>query len=221
MTDTQAVLFDLDGTLLDTGRDMGAALNHLLEDHGKSPLPYREIRAKVSHGANALVKLGFGVEPEDTGFERLRSGFLAHYERDLCRHTCMFDGMQRVLEWLEQRHLPWGIVTSKPAYLTTPLLRTLGLLERAACVVSGDTLKKRKPHPEPLLHGCRLAGGAPRSCIYVGDAERDIEAGRQAGLTTLVATFGYIAVGDRPETWGADGLIDHPEDILNWVRTGD
>ena len=217
MNDTQAVLFDLDGTLLDTGYDMGCALNQLLRDHERSPLPYHAIRSKVSHGANALVALGFDMEMGDPGFESLRQGFLEHYERALCVHTVLFDGMNDVLDRLEEQQLPWGVVTNKPEYLTTPLLEELDLLNRAACVVSGDTLDKRKPHPEPLLHACRLAGGKPRYCMYIGDAERDIVAGKSAGMTTLVATFGYLATEDRPETWGADGMVHSPEDILHWI----
>lgn len=217
MTRTDVVLFDLDGTLLDTGQDMGAALNRLLQDHGRPPLPYPTIRAKVSHGANALVELGFAIDAGDSGFEDLRQGFLRHYQQDLRVHTCLFEGMEGVLQHLEHRGLPWGIVTNKPAYLTQPLLADLGLLQRAACVVSGDTLDQRKPHPKPLLHGCRLAGGDPRLSLYIGDAERDIEAGNRAGMTTLVATFGYLATEDQPEHWGASGMIDQPQDILQWI----
>lgn len=220
MNDTKVVLFDLDGTLLDTGRDMGAALNRLLADHDRPALPYAVIRSQVSHGANALVQLGFGLPVEDPQFEQLRVEYLRHYEQGLCVHSGLFDGMDDVLAHLEARRLPWGIVTNKPAYLTEPLLDQLGLLPRAACVVSGDTLKTRKPCPEPLLYGCRLAGGEPASCVYVGDAERDIQAGRDAGMKTLVATFGYLASIDQPEDWGADGMIDHPEDILRWIHPG-
>lgn len=220
MGDTQAVLFDLDGTLLDTSLDMGSALNRLLMEHGRKPLPLERIRSKVSHGANALVQLGFGLPPEDSWFDQLRLGFLRYYEKDLCTHTSLFDGMSTVLGYLETHCLPWGIVTNKPAYLTEPLLQELGLLSRAACIVSGDTLDTRKPCPEPLLYGCRLAGGEPQASIYIGDAERDVQAGKEAGMTTLIATFGYLATDDQPETWGADGMVDQPEDILNWVQRG-
>lgn len=219
MHDTQAVLFDLDGTLLDTSHDMGSALNSLLAEHGRQPLPYAEIRSKVSHGARALVKLGFDLHQEDAWFDQLCRGFLRYYEQNLCAHTCLFDGMTNVLSYLETHRLPWGVVTNKPAYLTEPLLEELGLLTRAACVVSGDTLTTRKPCPQPLLYGCQLAGGEPGACMYIGDAERDIQAGKGAGMTTLIATFGYLASDDQPEAWGADGMIDHPEDILDWVKT--
>ena len=217
MRDTQAVLFDLDGTLLDTGHDMGSALNRLLQDFGRPPLPYDKIRSKVSHGANALIALGFEAGLKDSGFDQLRAAFLKHYEQTLCTSTCLFDGMNEVLDYLEERQLPWGVVTNKPEYLTEPLLHELGLLSRAACVVSGDTLETRKPHPEPLLHACRLAGGSPRYSMYIGDAERDIEAGKSAGMITLIATFGYLATEDEPESWGADGVVHSPGDILNWI----
>lgn len=219
MHDTQTVLFDLDGTLLDTSHDMGSALNRLLVEQGRTPLPYERIRSEVSHGANALVRLGFALHQEDAGFEQLRQDFLTYYEQDLCVHTCLFDGMNNVLGYLEARRLPWGVVTNKPEYLTRPLLEELGLWTRATCVVSGDTLETRKPCPEPLLYGCRLTGADPRACMYIGDAERDIQAGKSAGMKTLIATFGYLASDDQPEAWGADGMIDHPEDILNWIQT--
>ena len=213
-----AILFDLDGTLLDTGPDMAHALDVLLEEHGQPPLAYETVRPYVSEGSIGLIRLAFGCSPEDREYDGLRRRFLELYESFLTRETCLFDGMDEVLAKLEGDAIRWGIVTNKPAYLTTPLLEQLQLLHRAASVVSGDTLAQRKPHPAPLLHGCRLAGGDPAASVYIGDAERDIEAGRSAGMTTLVATFGYLATEDRPETWGADGMIDRPEDIIDWIH---
>jgi phosphoglycolate phosphatase len=213
----QAVLFDLDGTLLDTGRDMGNALNRLLDKYGRTTIPYTRIRPNVSHGAGALLKLGFGTDAGDPEFEGLRRQFLDYYEQDLCSNTQLFEGTSEVLTHLDQRNLPWGIVTNKPEYLTRPLLDSFGLLARAACVVGGDTLSKRKPHPAPLLYGCSLTGKDPADCIYVGDAKGDIDAGRGAGMKTLVATFGYLSAQDEPEDWGADGMIEHPREILNWI----
>ncbi len=214
---TQAVLFDLDGTLLDTGRDMGSALNRLLEKYGRSTIPYARIRPNVSHGAAGLLKLGFGTDTGDAVYDALRLQFLDYYEQDLCSHTQLFGGMSEVLADLDKHNLPWGIVTNKPEYLTLPLLETLGLLARTACVVGGDTLAQRKPHPAPLLHGCSLAGKDPADCIYVGDARGDIDAGRSAGMKTLIATFGYLSAEDDPGDWGADGMIEHPQEILNWI----
>jgi phosphoglycolate phosphatase len=217
MTDRRTLLFDLDGTLLDTAPDMAYALNRLLSERQYEPLPFEHIRGHVSHGANALTRLGFQVAPDEPAFASLRKRFLEIYADNLCRETRLFSGMESILERCERIGTAWGVVTNKPSFLTDPLLRRLGLWDRAACVVSGDTLDRRKPHPEPLLHACRIAGGAPDRCIYVGDAERDIEAGRRAGMTTLVATFGYLTNSDRPEDWGADGLLRDPVDLLHWL----
>ncbi len=217
MVSIETVLFDLDGTLLDTAPDLAYALNRVLEEQGRAALAFAAIRPVVSHGAMALIRLGFGLEPEEPEFEPLRQRLLAIYRDNLARETRPFPGMQELLEQLETQGLRWGVVTNKPAWLTDPLLAALGLFERAACVVSGDTLPERKPHPAPMLHACRLAGSAPEACLYIGDAERDVAAGRAAGMGTLVARFGYIDKVDKPELWGADGLIDAPAEVLNWL----
>ncbi len=218
MPDARTVLFDLDGTLVDTAPDMAAALNDLLREQGRAPLAYSRVRPHVSHGATALTRLGFEMDPDHPQFDQLRGRFLQHYQRRLCRETRVFDGIEDVLSYCETHGIRWGVVTNKPGYLTEPLLAQLDLVHRAACVVSGDTLTNRKPHPDPLLHGCRLASGSPERCIYVGDAARDVEAGRRAGMTTLVALFGYLGEADRPETWGADGLVRVPQDIIGWLQ---
>jgi 2-phosphoglycolate phosphatase len=213
----RAVLFDLDGTLADTAPDMAAALNRLLSARGRPALPLETIRPHVSHGGRALIRLGFGLEPDDAGFQPLRQKLLAYYRQDIARHTRLFPGVNDLLQGLEARGLPWGIVTNKPTWLTEPLLRRLGVGGRAACIVSGDTTAFSKPHPEPIHHACRLMDRDARNCWYVGDARRDIEAGRAAGSRTLVALFGYLGDGDHPETWGADGLIEHPSHVLRWL----
>jgi len=212
------VLFDLDGTLLDTAPDMALALNRLRLEEGIPALPFEQIRPEVSHGAAAMIRLGFGMTLENPDFARLRQRFLDLYQGDLAIDTAPFPGVQETLCQLESRTIPWGVVTNKPGWLTEPLLRALRLWERAACVVSGDTLAKRKPDPEPLLYASQLVGIAPARCLYVGDAERDIEAGRRAGMVTLAARFGYLQADDKPEAWGADGLIDKPEDLLVWLN---
>jgi N-acetyl-D-muramate 6-phosphate phosphatase len=211
-----ALLLDLDGTLLDTAPDMGGALNRLRAEHGLEPLAAEVIRPVVSHGAMRLVALGF---PEAAGesFESLRLRFLDLYAAHLAVGTRLFPGFDAVLETLESRGLPWGVVTNKPGWLTTPLLAALGLDHRSACAVSGDTLPERKPHPLPLLHAARLLGVEPGRCIYVGDAERDIQAGRAAGMTTLVATYGYISAGEDPLQWQPHGLVSEPAELLAWV----
>jgi phosphoglycolate phosphatase len=211
-----ALLLDLDGTLLDTAPDMGGALNRLRAEHGLEPLAAEVIRPVVSHGAMRLVALGF---PEATGesFESLRLRFLELYAAHLAVGTRLFPGFDAVLETLESRGLPWGVVTNKPGWLTTPLLAALGLDHRSACAVSGDTLPERKPHPLPLLHAARLLDVEPGRCIYVGDAERDIQAGRAAGMTTLVATYGYISAGEDPLQWQPHGMLSAPAELLAWV----
>jgi 2-phosphoglycolate phosphatase len=215
----RTVLFDLDGTLADTAPDLAHALNILLGEKGKPPLPYDTIRPEVSHGATALIRLGFGVGPGDAGFDRLRRRFLDLYSENLCHHTRPFDGIVPLLQALAARGINWGIVTNKPAFLTDPLVARLHLAPAPACVVSGDTVPNRKPHPEPMLLACDRAGSRPEQCLYVGDAERDILAGRQAGMKTLVALFGYINSHENPGRWGADGMIRAPGDILEWLTT--
>jgi phosphoglycolate phosphatase len=171
----------------------------------------------VSHGASALVTLGFGKKAGDADFERLRQRFLALYTDNLCRHTRLFDGIPALLQALKQQGMNWGVVTNKPAFLTDPLMAQLKPEPAPACVVSGDTVANRKPHPEPMLHACTAAGSRPEQCLYVGDAERDILAGRHAGMKTLVALFGYINGHETPERWGADGMIRAPGEILDWL----
>ncbi|HHJ12939.1 MAG TPA: phosphoglycolate phosphatase [Gammaproteobacteria bacterium] len=214
----RAVLFDLDGTLLDTAPDLAAALNATLALNGRTPLPFEQIRPVVSHGGRALIERGFGISPDAPGFEALRKQLLDLYQANIARETRLFPGMDSVLDTLERSGIPWGVVTNKPGWLTEPLLDALGLRPRAACVVSGDTLDRRKPDPAPLLHACALAGCDPCHTLYVGDAERDIEAGRRAGMPTLAATFGYLLEHEDPADWGADALIHQPADILPYVQ---
>ena len=208
------VLFDLDGTFADTARDLAFALNETLRLHGRQPLPYQTIRPVVSHGGNALIRLGFNIAPGEPGFTEKRSDLLAVYERNLCRETRLFPGLERVLANLERRGLPWGIVTNKPAWLTDPLMTALGMTSRAASIVSGDTCQNRKPHPEPIVFACTQMGVEVERCVYVGDAARDIEAGRAAGAATIAALYGYLLPEDDPLTWAADAVAEHPEDLL-------
>ena len=216
MRNPSALLLDLDGTLLDTAPDMGGALNLLRAEHGLEPLPAATIRPVVSHGAMRLVALGFpGVAGDE--FEALRMRFLEIYAANLSAGTRLFPGFDAVLETLESRDLPWGIVTNKPGWLTAPLLAALGLERRAACVVSGDTVAERKPHPLPLLHAAEVVGVQPEHCVYVGDAERDIQAGRAAGMTTVVAAYGYISDEEDPRQWQPHGVVQAPDELLHWV----
>ena len=207
MTKIRTVLFDLDGTLADTAPDLALSLNTLLKEEGRIPLPYERIRPEVSHGSPGLIKLGFGLSQKDPDYARLRLRLLAIYADKLCHETRLFPGVDELLKALQKQGRHWGIVTNKPAFLTDPLMRQLNPSPPPVCIVSGDTTTNRKPHPEPMLHACAEAGSKPEQCLYVGDAERDIQAGKQAGMQTLVALFGYISVDETPEKWGADGMI--------------
>ncbi|HET9864047.1 MAG TPA: phosphoglycolate phosphatase [Steroidobacteraceae bacterium] len=212
----RGVLFDLDGTLLDTAQDMMNALNRLRAEERLAPLAYEQVRCQVSHGANALVKLSFGELPA-TEHEIMRQRLLEIYRRELATHTCLFEGGDEMLADLERRGLHWGIVTNKPGWLTDPLLIEVGLHTRARAVVSGDTLPHRKPHPLPLLHAAETLGVPPAACVYVGDAERDMQAAQAAGMYALVAGYGYLGDDDHAESWFAHGWLDTPLELLEWL----
>lgn len=213
-----AVLFDLDGTLADTAPDLAYALNQTLLHYGQQALPFEQIRPVVSHGGIALIKLGFAMQPEENGFEERRQHLLDVYLNNLCRETRLFDGMADVLAHLEQSEIDWGIVTNKPAWLTDPLMVQMGLSERTRAIVSGDTCAERKPHPMPIHHACELLGVPADQCWYVGDAGRDMQAGRAAGCATIGATFGYIYPDDPIEQWDSDINIDHPRELIRLIE---
>lgn len=214
---TRVVLFDLDGTLVDTAQDLGLALNEMRVRRGLTPVADGLIRSQASHGARGLLRIGFGLLPTDDGYEAMRQEFLDIYAGRLTTSSSLFPGMAEVLETVEAQGLLWGVVTNKPARFTEPLLGHLGLCSRAACVVSGDTCANPKPHPAPLLHACKQTASRPQDCLYVGDAQRDVEAATAAGMPTLVALYGYIAEEDRPREWGARGYIDQPLDLLRYL----
>jgi 2-phosphoglycolate phosphatase len=217
MAALRAVLFDLDGTLLDTAPDMVGALNKLLAERQRAPLPYDDVRNQVSHGSSRLVKLGFPDVDADT-FASLQKRYLDIYAGALSLESRLFPGMDGVLEDIASRGLHSGIVTNKPGWLTQPLLDQLGLTSRFACVVSGDTVSARKPHAMPMLHAAALAGVAAEACLYVGDAERDVQAAHAAGMPALVATYGYLQPDEDWQAWGGDGSIGHPTDLLPWLE---
>src|SRR5579863_1016882 len=211
-----AVLFDLDGTLLDTAPDMVGALNALRAEESLAPMPYETVRSAVSHGSARVVKTGFpDANPERS--TSLQQRFLQIYRGALSRETRLFPGMDQVLDALASRRIKSGIVTNKPAWLTEPLLADLGLRARFACVVSGDTLAERKPHPLPLLHAAALAEAAPSGCIYVGDAERDVQAAHAAEMPALVANYGYLRADEDSTRWRGDGYLQQPLDLLDWL----
>jgi phosphoglycolate phosphatase len=197
------VLFDLDGTLVDTAPDMVATLQDMQSDHGYEPVAYDLGRSNVSNGAMGLLRVGFPDLDED-GRRNLIAEFVERYADRLCELTTVFDGIDTLLGHLDDAGCPWGVVTNKPGRLTNPLLEKLGLFHRSICTISGDTLPVRKPEPGPLLLGCDIAGVDAGRSIYIGDAERDIQAGQRAGLATIAAAYGYITEDDDPREWGAD-----------------
>ena len=214
----RGVLFDLDGTLIDSAPDLAGAANRLRADHGMPPLPLEQLRPMVGSGARGMVGVAFGVAPGESRFESLRDAFLAHYEAGLLEQTHPFDGVDAMLSSLEAAGIAWGIVTNKAMRFTTPIVAGLGLAQRAAVVVCGDTTPHAKPHPEPLLHAARAMGLAPESVVYVGDDLRDAQAARAAGMAMVAATWGYLGLGEPVHTWGADALADAPSQLMDWLR---
>jgi N-acetyl-D-muramate 6-phosphate phosphatase len=203
----KAVLFDLDGTLADTAPDLANALNQVLIENNKPPLTFEEIRPIVSHGGIALIRLGFNIEPDQPKFENYRNRLLTIYEQNICQHTVLFPGLDKLLLQLEQHNILWGVVTNKPDWLSKPLIKHLNLTHRIASLVCGNTLTERKPHPAPLLHACKEMNISPEQCIYIGDAARDIEAGKRAGMLTIAAAYGYIEDHDPAENWQAEHIV--------------
>ena len=214
----KALLLDLDGTLLDTAPDMVSALNRLLITEGRSEIDYDTASKCVSKGAAALIQLGFNNTAEDADFERLRQNFLKEYEQHVCVDTKPYAGMLDILTWCESKKIHWGIVTNKPDYLAKPILDQLELTERSAVNVGGTTLSVTKPHPAPLLHCTTLLHIAPSDCLYVGDDERDIQAGRAAGMDTAVANWGYIDEAINPEDWQPNYICNQPEGLFRLVK---
>jgi phosphoglycolate phosphatase len=214
----KAVLFDLDGTFADTAPDLGAAVNHVLALNKMPPLPLKTLRPQASHGSVGLLGLAFGVTPDNPRFAGLRDEFLAHYTANICKHTTLFAGMAELLAAIEQRGLPWGIVTNKPHRFTLPLMQALGMASRAACLVSGDTCAHAKPHPMPMLHAAGLIGVAPEHCLYLGDDKRDMEAANAAQMRGIIAQYGYIAPQADLATWQAAGAVQHPQELLHYIE---
>lgn len=212
----RAVLFDLDGTLVDTAPDMVAVLQSLQSDRGVTPVDYELGRSYVSNGAVGLLRLGFPDAGDDL-VEELRLKYLEQYAEQLSARSAIFPGLELLLEHLQKIGRPWGVVTNKPQHLTEPLLAALDLAERAACCVSGDTLPQRKPDPAPLHHACDIAGFVAAQTLYIGDSSRDIEAGRAAGMGTIAAAYGYITPDDDAAAWGADALARDTQELAHIV----
>jgi len=212
-----AVLFDLDGTLADTAPDLGSALNRLRGEEGLVDVAFERLRQVASNGVRGLLEIGFDLTPEHDRYARLAQRFLDLYMTGLCVDTVLFDGVADLLGDLEARGIPWGIVTNKQQRFTLPLVADLGLARRAACIVSGDTAARAKPHPDPLLLASKLLDVRPERCMYVGDDIRDIQAGRAAGMTTVAAAYGYLGCSQPISAWGADALVDSPRELLRIV----
>lgn len=210
----QAVLFDLDGTLIDSAPDLGAAADKMRLDRGLPSLPAAQYRPMAGAGARGMLHIAFGMSPQDPDFDAMREEFFSNYERRMTHNTYAFDGVPDLLRALEQRPLPWGIVTNKSQRFTNPLTQSMPLLAGAGAVVSGDTTPHAKPHPAPLLEAARRLGIAPAACLYVGDDERDIVAGRAAGMRTVAATYGYLGSQLDTAVWQADAEIKSPMDLL-------
>ncbi len=211
------VLFDLDGTLIDSAPDLAGAANRLRGEHGLPPLPESELRPMVGAGARGMVGVAFGVGPQDARFDELRDAFLARYEEGLLQRTCVFDGVDAMLRALEDRGIPWGIVTNKAARFTMPIVEGLGLAARAAVVVCGDTTPRAKPYPDSLLFAAAALTLPPPGIVYVGDDHRDALAAQAAGMPMLAAAWGYLGKGEPIDAWGADAMIDDPAGVLNWL----
>ena len=213
----RAVLFDLDGTLIDSAPDLAGAANDLREQRGLPPMPLSELRPWVGAGARGMVGAALNVTPGHEEFEGLRDAFLRLYEERMTRLTHVFHDMQALLQCLASHPMPWGIVTNKHTRFAQPIVQALGLHEQSATLVCGDTTPHAKPHPEPLFEAARQIGLPPESCLYVGDDLRDVQAGAAAGMLTAAAGWGYLGAGESIEAWGADHIAQTPNELLKWL----
>lgn len=209
-----AILFDLDGTLLDTAKDLGNALNQILSGFNRPTVDYAVYRNIASDGAKGMLELGFGEDLKHYDFASLRQQFLDYYETNICVDTDYFSGVESLLLSLNQNNIPWGIVTNKPEFLTQQLVSSFPLLLNCAVIISGDTLNQRKPHPLPLLHAEEKLALASPNTWYIGDAERDIQAANAANMVSVIAQYGYIADMQQTNQWNADLSIHSPSDLL-------
>jgi phosphoglycolate phosphatase len=214
MTRVRAVLFDLDGTLIDSAPDLGAAANRLRVRRGLAELPLDDYRSMAGAGARGMLGVAFGMTPDHADYETMREEFFVSYEGSMVEHTRIFEGVPELVRALGQAGLAWGVVTNKAERFTLPLTRQMPLFDSAAAIVSGDTTPHPKPHPAPLLEAARRLGLVASDCIYVGDDERDIVAGRAAGMPTVAATYGYLGARADTAHWRADASVDSPLDVL-------
>ena len=213
----KTVLFDLDGTFADTAPDLAAALNHTRATRKLPPQPLALLRPQASHGSRGLIGVGFGIAPDHPDYDTLRDTFLDYYARNICVETKLFGDMAQLLDILEQRGIKWGIVTNKPHRYTVPLMQALGYADDAACLISGDTCKHAKPHPDPLLKAGELIGVSPAQCIYLGDDLRDMQAANAAGMRGIIASYGYVGDDATAENWNAHGSVNQPTELLRFL----
>lgn len=214
--DIQAVLFDLDGTLIDSAPDLGAAADKMRTDRGLASLPQSRYRPMAGSGARGMLGIAFDMRPDHADYEAMKEEFFVNYERCMTKQTFAFDGVEALIENLIQRKLPWGVVTNKSARFAEPLTRAIPLFASAGTVISGDTTAHAKPHPEPLFEAARRLKVDPKRCIYVGDDHRDIVAGQAAGMGTVAATYGYLG-NVHTADWGAHASIASPNDLLLYI----
>ena len=212
------VLFDLDGTLVDTAPDLVSCLNKALIKHGFTPITSDKVKPYISYGAVAMVNESLKQLASAELKAAVVETMLDFYQNNIAEHSVFFEGIVGTLSTIEAQGLKWGVVTNKRERFTEPLMAALNLTARAACIISGDTTGNPKPHAEPMLAACKKAGVSPHECVYIGDASHDIKAGKNAQMKTLVALYGYIKSDDMPETWGADGLINSPEQLTDWIN---
>jgi phosphoglycolate phosphatase len=215
---TRAVLFDLDGTLIDSAPDLGAAADQMRIDRGLPSLPLARYRPMAGAGARGMLGVAFGITPSEPGFDALREEFFVSYERRMLRSTQAFDGVAELVAALSARGLQWGVVTNKSKRFTDPLTSAMPLFDTARAIVSGDTTPFSKPHPEPLFEAARRLGVPAAQCVYVGDDERDIIAGRAAGMRTVAATYGYMGEQAEIARWDADAAIASPLELLQLLN---
>lgn len=212
------VLFDFDGTLADSAPDLAACANRVRAAHQLEPLPYDELWPFASHGARGLLNAAIGITPEHPDYDRYRSEFLKDYEANMTQNTQLFLGVQELLQHLVDQKLKWGIVTNKTEYLTRPLMTHLGLDEHCVVMVGGDTTPHIKPHPAPLFHAAAEAGIAPEQCIYIGDDRRDIQAGQAAGMSTVIAAYGYCKLDPSLADWQADAIVHNAHELIEVIQ---
>lgn len=212
----RCVLFDLDGTLIDSAPDLGSAANEMRLARGMSSLPLEAYRCMAGSGARGMLSVAFGLSPEDEAYNLMREEFLNNYERRMMHSTSVFSGVEEVLDALRLRGLAWGIVTNKAQRFTHPLMAAMPLFADAAAIISGDTTPHAKPHPAPLLEAMRRARVQPENCVYVGDDERDVRAGKAAGTATIAASYGYLGLAEVV-SWQADAVISHPRELLSLI----